>query len=84
LRRAFGTGVQRRAGLVGDLKNAGVLASGMVRLRAYALGATPIRISVISAMPFWSSLPPWAKGTPAQLKIRMPRIHHGGFPGRQH
>ena len=38
----------------------------------------PIRMSMISPMPFWPSLEPWKKLTSVQVRIRMPRIHHGG------
>jgi len=33
---------------------------------------------MISPMPFWPSLEPWKKLTRVQVRIRMPRIHHGG------
>ena len=33
---------------------------------------------MIRPMPFWPSLEPWKKLTSVQVRIRMPRIHHGG------
>ena len=33
---------------------------------------------MIRPMPFWPSFEPCAKDTPPQVRIRMPRIHHGG------
>ncbi|MCY1380978.1 hypothetical protein D9M69_688450 [compost metagenome] len=33
---------------------------------------------MIRPMPFCPSLEPWAKETPVQVRISMPRIHHGG------
>src|SRR5580658_4204205 len=33
---------------------------------------------MIRPMPFWPSLEPWKKLTNVQVRIRMPRIHHGG------
>src|SRR6202522_1761962 len=49
-----------------------------VWLRAYAVGTVPMRMSMIRPMPFWPSLEPWKKLTSVQVRIRMPRIHHGG------
>src|SRR3984957_20612557 len=37
-----------------------------------------MRMSMIRPMPFWPSLEPWKKLTSVQVRIRMPRIHHGG------
>ena len=37
-----------------------------------------MRISMMSPMPFWPSLPPWKKLTPVQVRISKPRIHSGG------
>jgi hypothetical protein len=48
-------------------------------LRA-AVGTTPIRMSMMSPMPFWPSFEPCAKLTPVHVRIRIPRIHHGGGP----
>ena len=33
---------------------------------------------MISPIPFWPSLEPWAKLTPVQVPMRIARIHHGG------
>ena len=33
---------------------------------------------MIRPMPFWPSFEPWKKLTRVQVRIRMPRIHHGG------
>ena len=38
----------------------------------------PIRINMISPMPFCPSLEPWAKLTAVQVKTRSPRIHQAG------
>jgi hypothetical protein len=35
---------------------------------------------MIRPMPFCPSFEPWAKLTPVQVRIRTPRIHHGGGP----
>src|SRR5580692_6495603 len=45
---------------------------------AYAVGTVPIKISMISPMPFCPSLLPCAKLTPEQVKISKARIGHGG------
>ena len=45
---------------------------------AEEIGTVPTRMSMIRPMPFWPSLEPCAKDTPPQVRIRMPRIHHGG------
>src|SRR6266849_662459 len=38
----------------------------------------PIRMSMISPMPFCPSFEPWAKLTPVQVSININRIHNGG------
>ncbi len=50
----------------------------MVRLTEKAVGAAPIRISMISPMPFCPSLPPCAKLTAVQVKISRERMPQGG------
>src|ERR1700687_5007190 len=37
-----------------------------------------MRMSMIRPMPFCPSFEPWKKLTRVQVRIRMPRIHHGG------
>ena len=50
----------------------------MVRLTEKAVGAAPIRISMISPMPFCPSLLPWKNDTPVQVRISSPRMGVGG------
>src|SRR5215831_6475680 len=38
----------------------------------------PIRINMMSPIPFCPSFDPWAKLTPVQVSTRMDRIHKGG------
>ena len=57
---------------------AGMALSGMARFSAKAVGAAPIRISMIRPMPFCPSLPPCENDTPVQVRISRPRIHSGG------
>ena len=45
---------------------------------AYAVGTVPIRISMISPMPFCPSFEPWKKLTPVQVSTISARIGHGG------
>ena len=42
----------------------------------------PIRISMISPMPFCPSFEPCANETPVQVRISRPRIHDGGGVAR--
>ena len=38
----------------------------------------PTRMSMMSPIPFWPSLEPWAKLTPVQVSTSRPRIQSGG------
>ena len=51
---------------------------GMGLIMLILVGTVPIRINMIKPMPFWPSFEPCAKETPPQVRIRRPRIHHGG------
>jgi hypothetical protein len=42
------------------------------------VGAQPIRISMISPMPFWPSFEPWLNETAVQVKISALRMPIGG------
>src|SRR6516162_7225378 len=46
--------------------------AGMARLRAYAVGTVPIRMSMMRPMPFWPSLEPWKKLTSVQVRAPDP------------
>jgi hypothetical protein len=42
------------------------------------VGTVPIKISMINPIPFCPSFEPWKKLTPVQVRMSIPRIHHGG------
>src|SRR5262249_44969985 len=54
---------------------------GIERFSEYVMGTVPIRISMMSPMPFCPSFEPCANETPVQVSTRMLRIHQGGGVG---
>src|SRR5208283_3279613 len=58
--------------------NAAISLVVTVWFSAYAVGTVPIRINMISPMPFCPSFDPCAKLTPEQVKISRARIGQGG------
>src|SRR5262249_58215793 len=56
----------------------GDMARGRGAVEGVSHGTVPIKISMISPMPFWPSLEPCANDTPVQVRIRIARIHNGG------
>jgi hypothetical protein len=59
-------------------RNACTSAGPTERFRAKAVGTVPMRISMMSPIPFCPSFEPWKKLTPVQVATISARIGHGG------